>query len=157
MNILKKLTNKNLKLNKKRTIGTIIGIVLSTAMICAVATMVTSFRKTLIAETIANDGYYHLTLVGISQNDFNNIKDNKNFSKIRPMYVLGYAQMSDDNEDDQTYFEIDSASKQNLIDLKYNIFEGRYPQNNEEIVLSNIVMNYYDLKIGDTISLDVGN
>ena len=37
MNILNKLTIKNLKLNKKRTIVTIIGIMLSTALICAVA------------------------------------------------------------------------------------------------------------------------
>ena len=44
MNILNKLTIKNLKLNKKRTIVTIIGIILSVALICAVASMVSSFR-----------------------------------------------------------------------------------------------------------------
>ena len=37
MNILNELTIKNLKLNKKRTIVTIVGIVLSVALICAVA------------------------------------------------------------------------------------------------------------------------
>ena len=42
MNILNELTIKNLKLNKKRTIVTIVGIVLSVALICAVAGMVTS-------------------------------------------------------------------------------------------------------------------
>lgn len=40
MNILNKLTIKNLKLNKKRTIVTIIGIILSVALICAVASKV---------------------------------------------------------------------------------------------------------------------
>ena len=45
MNILNKLTIKNLKLNKKRTIVTIIGIILSVALICAVASMVSSFRE----------------------------------------------------------------------------------------------------------------
>ena len=48
MNILNKLTIKNLKLNKKRTIVTIIGIILSVALICAVASMVSSFRESLI-------------------------------------------------------------------------------------------------------------
>ncbi len=48
MNILNNLTTKNLKLNKKRTIVTIIGIMLSVALICAVAGMVTSFQATLI-------------------------------------------------------------------------------------------------------------
>ena len=40
MNILNKLTIKNLKLNKKRSLGTIIGIILSVALICAVSNMV---------------------------------------------------------------------------------------------------------------------
>ena len=37
MNILNHFTIRNLKLNKKRTLVTIIGILLSTALICAVA------------------------------------------------------------------------------------------------------------------------
>lgn len=48
MNILKKFTLKNLKLNKKRTIVTIIGIMLSTALVCAVSGMVSSTQKTLV-------------------------------------------------------------------------------------------------------------
>ena len=45
MKILRELTLKNLKLNKKRTIVTIIGIMLSVALICAVGVMITCFRK----------------------------------------------------------------------------------------------------------------
>ena len=45
MNILSKLSIRNLKLNKKRTISTIIGIILSVALICAVASMGTSFQQ----------------------------------------------------------------------------------------------------------------
>ena len=48
MNILNKLTKKNLLLNKKRTIVTIIGIMLSTALVCAVAGLVTSAQQTFI-------------------------------------------------------------------------------------------------------------
>ena len=48
MNLLNKLTTKNLKLNKKRTVVTIIGIMLSIALITAVASMVVSFRKSYI-------------------------------------------------------------------------------------------------------------
>ena len=48
MNILNKFTVKSLKLNKKRTIVTIIGIILSTALICGVAGLVSSFQNSLI-------------------------------------------------------------------------------------------------------------
>ena len=44
MELLNRLTIKNLKLNKKRTAVTIIGIILSTALITGVATLVSSFR-----------------------------------------------------------------------------------------------------------------
>jgi len=48
MELLNRLTIKNLKLNKKRTAVTIIGIILSTALITGVATLVSSFRSSLI-------------------------------------------------------------------------------------------------------------
>ena len=40
MNVLKRLALKNLKMNKKRTISTIIGIILSVALICGTATLI---------------------------------------------------------------------------------------------------------------------
>lgn len=45
MNILRKFTIKDLSLNKKRTIVTIIGIMLSSALICAVARNGNKFSK----------------------------------------------------------------------------------------------------------------
>ncbi len=45
MEILRQLSIKSLKLNKKRTISTIIGIILSVALICAVASMRNKFSK----------------------------------------------------------------------------------------------------------------
>ena len=48
MNLLNKLTIKNLKLNKKRTIVTVVGIILSVALITAVATMYSSCIKSLM-------------------------------------------------------------------------------------------------------------
>ena len=48
MNILKRLTIKNLKLNKTRTIATILGIMLSVALITAVTKMYTSALESLV-------------------------------------------------------------------------------------------------------------
>ena len=48
MNLLNKLTIKNLKLNKKRTIVTIIGIMLSVALITAVSSMFFSVQESFI-------------------------------------------------------------------------------------------------------------
>ena len=52
MKLLNNMTIKNLKLNKKRTLVTIIGIVLSVALMTAVASLFMSFRETLISYEI---------------------------------------------------------------------------------------------------------
>ena len=69
MNVLNRLTIKNWKLNRKRAIGTIIGIILSVALICAVSNMVNSFRETLVQNAINETGYYHVELEGITKTD----------------------------------------------------------------------------------------
>ena len=48
MNVLNKLSIKNLKMNKKRTISMIIGIILSMALICGVITLWISFKESLL-------------------------------------------------------------------------------------------------------------
>ena len=58
MNILNHFTIRNLKLNKKRTLVTIIGILLSTALICAVAGVACSFQESLIKKAIDRDVYW---------------------------------------------------------------------------------------------------
>ena len=59
MNLLNRLTIKNLKLNKKRTLVTIIGIMLATSLITGVATLVSSFTKSIIEMEKPKNGDYH--------------------------------------------------------------------------------------------------
>lgn len=60
MNVLNRLTIKNLKLNRKRTIVTIVGIVLATALLVAVTTIATSMRESLIVRQKQKEGDFHL-------------------------------------------------------------------------------------------------
>ena len=78
MNVIKKLILRDLKLNKKRTIVTIIGIILSTAMICAVAGMVTSLQKTLVTYTKIKEGNYHTMFCNVPKNELKYIENSKN-------------------------------------------------------------------------------
>jgi len=81
MKILKNLAIKNLKMNKKRTISTIIGIILSTALICGTATLVSSFQNTLVQNAINETGYYHIKLEGLKENEIIEIKENKQIER----------------------------------------------------------------------------
>lgn len=156
MKILNKMAIKNLKLNKKRTTSTIIGIILSVALICAVATMANSFQATLVQNAINETGYYHIELTGISKEDLANIKNNRDIKDIKIMYDNGYSYFAGGKEEDNPYIHIYSMTSQDLKELSYEIIEGREAQNANEIVLNKSAIFDSDYKIGDTIDLEIG-
>lgn len=158
MNILNKLSIKNLKLNKKRTISTIIGIVLSVALICAVATIATSFRETLLQGAISKRGYYHIKLSDITENDIKDIKNNRDIKDIKQIQEVGYAELKTSQNKDKPYIHLYSMENSTFEFLKFKLIEGNFPKNENEIIISkHIITNgKSDIKIGDTITLDVG-
>lgn len=82
MNILSKLSIRNLKLNKKRTVSTIIGITLSCALICATATLGVSFQETLIENSVNENGYYHIKLENVNDDEIKEIENNRDIKEI---------------------------------------------------------------------------
>ena len=117
------LSLKNFKLNKKRTISTIIGIILSVALICAVATMATSFQETLIQNAISETGYYHLKIENTANKDKEEIDKNKNVKETRELYDVGYAKLDGCENIDKPYVHLYSMTKQIFKDLKAKIDE----------------------------------
>ena len=59
MNIVNRLTLRCLRLNKRRTLVTIIGIILSVAMLTAISTIFFSFMDLMQRDTIAKSGEWH--------------------------------------------------------------------------------------------------
>ena len=155
MNILNKLTIKNLKLNKKRTIGTMIGIILSVALICAVSNMVSTFRETLVQNAISETGYYHLNILNANNDDIKKLELNKDIENIYKLYNLGYAKYNT-NDKYYPYIEVNSLNKNEFEKLEYRLIEGRYPKNNNEIVISNKIKIKSNYKLGDIITLNIG-
>ena len=77
MNILKKL-----KLNKKRTIVTIIGIILSGAMITAVATLAVSFQRFMLNVQISYDGAWEANFKNVKTEDIQTIANDRRFTNV---------------------------------------------------------------------------
>ena len=78
MNIVNRLTLRNLRLNRKRTLVTIIGIIISTAMITAVATFAVSFMDLMQRSEIASSGNWHLLFSNISRDQATQIQGQLN-------------------------------------------------------------------------------
>jgi len=155
MKILNQISVKNLKLNKKRSISTIIAIILSTALICAVAAMGTSFQATLVQNAINETGYYHIKLMNLKQKDIEEIKNNRDIKDIKIMYDMGYSYFNEEKESDE-YIQLYSLGNIALKDLGYEIVEGKDPSNQNEIVISKSLAAESNYKIGDMVELEVG-
>ena len=155
MNVLNNLTIKNLKLNKKRTIVTIIGIMLSVALICAVAGMVTSFQATLVNRAIIKGGNRHLTVENVSKDDLKYFTNNSHVKNIYLTETLGYAKYDNMNEY-KPYAYVLGYTKEAFSNTTIKLEAGRLPNDSGEIVVSVPFQNNAKVKVGDTIFLDIG-
>ena len=159
MNILNKLTIKNLKLNKKRSLGTIIGIILSVALICAVSNMVSSFRETLIQNAINESGYWHIRLYNVSNDKLKRLKLNKDIDNIYTISEDGYAKLDTIKNEYKPYLKFYGMNKEPFNNLEFKLIKGRFPKNDNEIIISEHLNKNgkANLKIDDEITVNVGD
>ena len=157
MTLLNKLTIKNLKLNKKRTIVTIIGIMLSVALITAVASMYASGIKSLIKYETIIKGDFHTAFYNVPTSDVDKFINNRNIEKLNITEGIGYAKIDSKNED-KPYAYLKGFTKDALNNLSVRLVKGRLPENINEIVIPTHLKTNgrLDLKLNDSITLEVG-
>lgn len=153
MSILNRLTIKNLRLNKKRTIVTIIGIILSTALMVGIGLLFSSFQDLMIRDTIGYSGKYEAKYNDVDLIKLNDIK-NKNFTYFYEK-PIGFSKIESSNEY-KPYMYITSVNKEYFDELK--LIEGSFPKNENEVVISNHVITNGGLnyKVGDIVTLKYG-
>ncbi len=158
MNLLNKLTIKNLRLNKKRTIVTIIGIILSVALITAVATMYSSMIKSLINFETYQKGNFHAAYYDVPVDEIYRIRGNRGVESSCFTTDIGYAKLENSKNEFKPYVFVKGFTKDALKELSVKLVEGKMPTNENEILIpthlktnARVVLN-----IGDTITLDVG-
>ena len=158
MDLLKRFTIKNLKLNKKRTIVTIIGIILSVALITAVGTMFMSARASLIEYEVQTKGNFHAVFRDVDAKEINDFTLNRKVSEVFLSQNLGYSKLDGIKNEYKPYIYVRAYSKASMENLGVNITQGRLPENENEIVIPNHLDTNggLDLELGDKIYLEVG-
>lgn len=153
MSILNRLTIKNLRLNKKRTIVTIIGIILSTALMVGIGLLFSSFQDLMIRDTIGYNGKYEANYSDVDLDKLNNIKD-KDFTYFYEK-PIGFSKIESSNEY-KPYMYITSVNKEYFNELK--LVDGSFPKNENEVVISNHVITNGGLnyKVGDIVTFKYG-
>ena len=158
MNVFSKVTVQSLKKNRTRTIVTIIGIILSTALICAVTTSIASVQKYAVSYYEYVEGKWHGLVSGSDVDTYNKIKSSDKVSDAGSLSYIGYADIGSINEyKPYLYISGFEESIDGLIPV--HLKSGRMPQNRNEIILpehldENGGVSY---KVGDKLTLEVGD
>ena len=162
MKVLNELSIKDLKLNKKRSIVIIIGIILSTALICGVAGLITSFQNTFIDTAKDSQGNYHAIFYNVPKDELKYIEENRSIEDCYLSEELGYSYLSNGNtsteEEEKPLVNIISMNDKFLNNMAINIKDGRLPENDGELAISTRINEKFktNYKVGDTITLNVG-
>lgn len=161
MNIMKKLTLKDLFRNKTRTIMTILGIMLSAALMTVVAGVVTSVQATLVALVIHDDGNYDIKAYGdLTDDSVRKLEANRNVENVSYRRLVGYSPLKSSNSEYKRYMLISAMNKSAYENCySFRLEEGRFPNNSHEIILSPDLIEYTGetYKVGDKLTLSIGS
>lgn len=158
MNIFCKVTLRSLKMNRIRTIVTIIGIMLSAAMICAVTTFVSSMRNYVLNYTVYTNGDWHGAAYDAQWSDVQEIAAAEEISDASYGQLLGYAKIDSKNEYKPYMYVIGGEDKFFQM-MPVHLVLGELPKNENEIILPEHLSANGDLtyQMGDTITLELGS
>lgn len=158
MNLMKTLTLKNLKLNRKRTIVTIVGIILATALLSALVTLVSSFQYSMIEYQKQKGGDFHVKFSNVKMSELSEFKNNRNIESTFETMGMGFAKLNGCKNEDKPYAYVMATDEAGFEKGCFNLIEGRMAKNEDEIVIPRHLKTNgrIDIKVGDEITLDIG-
>lgn len=158
MNIIHKLTWQYMKKNKRRTIVTMIGIIISVAMMTAVTTACASFTDLYERKTIASDGRWHVIYKNVSLDSVDVIKNDANSESVTISADMGYDAVDSKNAY-KPYVFLKAYNPESFEGLPIKLISGRMPQNSSEILIPDHLKNNggIEWKVGDTVDLTLSD
>ncbi|MBU3216764.1 ABC transporter permease [Clostridium estertheticum] len=147
----KQLTGKYLKKNKKRTVLTIIGIMLSVALISTIGLFFKGMQDAEIQDAINSGGAYHIAFQKTNNKLISKIVNNPKVSRF------GFYTMSKEiNIGDKVNVNIITATDKALELFPFNAKVGRLPEKQNEIVMEKWVSLHIDknAKVGKKIKVN---
>ena len=159
MKIINKLTWRHLWVNRRRTVITLFGIIISVAMVTAVFTSVGSLMRSLSDITAAYDGAWHAQYMNLQDKDVQTLSKQKNVKTIGLLADIG--QMDCNTKEDSGRNETSIiAGNQNLFAInKMKPAAGRLPNNTRELMVtkSYLQRNKLNWKVGDTVTVQTAS
>lgn len=158
MNILHRVTLQTLKKNRVRTAVTVVGIVLSAAMITAVTVFADSLRHYAVDDCIYTEGNWHGAALGEKYGTYGKIESRNEVEQSAFFQQLGYAKAEGCQNEFKPYLYVLGAGENAGELLSFHITEGRFPKSANEILLPNHLYENGGVEhsIGDRLTLALG-
>ncbi|MBU5591970.1 FtsX-like permease family protein [Clostridium sp. MSJ-4] len=166
MKTYKSITTKYMKVQKKRTLLTILGIIMSIALISGTGTIFYSYRDARIQDVKQDKGDYEVRFKNISKNQIDTLKNHTEFKDISIVQYIGFGKIHDTPKEEMKestpkfkYTYLKAYDDKSLKDtFTINLLEGRLPENSNEIIIEKGALRYLDpnLKLGDKINFPFG-
>ena len=162
MNVMKSFTLRSLSRNKKRTAVTIIGVIISAAMITAVTTFFASFLSLLQRSVIADQGNWHAVIQNVSADSLGVIERSGTADAAIYNRELGCALIDGENTSDtnaKPYLIVQQYNTPGFDQMSVKLASGRLPQSSGEVIVSENLARGTDTSysIGDEITLELGH
>src|SRR5829696_2048684 len=157
VNILTTYTLQYLRLNRKRTAVTILGVILSAALICGVFLLGVSFQKVMIDHEIFMSGNWHAQFHGVFSPNAKYITENSAVQTAMLSAPLGVATDGSHNTV-RPYLYVTAYDARSFQNYSIQLISGRFPQNPDELLISPVMIrdSGLDLKPGSTLELAFG-
>ncbi len=157
MNILTTYTLKYLRLNKKRTAVTILGVILSSALICGVFLLGISFQQLMIDHEIYMAGNWHAQIHGVPFENAKYITENGAVQTAMLRKPLGTAIYGSHNTV-RPYFYLTAYDALSFKNQSIDLISGRFPEKSDELLVSQVMIadSGLNLSPGSTLQLTFG-
>lgn len=155
MNIFHRITRQTLRKNRARTIVTVIGILLSTAMFTAVTTFISTVQNHLLRSNIDTFGDWYGCVRAASAGTAERIGSDARVTQLSSAQVLGYSPLETVQQEGKPYLYVLGADDTYLETMPVRVTEGRLPENDRELVIPEhlYLTGGIDLGIGDVITI----
>ncbi len=160
MNIMNRVTLAYMQKNRRRTLVTILGVIISVAMITAVSTFLGTFQDWMRRDIIAEDGDWQVQYLGVRMADLPVIEADPNTAEAVVGRLVGLSPLAQEVPAAfPFYLEVRAWQTEAFALRSIDLIEGRLPENDREVILyaDFEAMMGFPVAVGDTLTLTLGD
>lgn len=158
--IMNRLTRQHMAASRRRTLVTILGVIVSVAMIAAVSIGAASFKNMFQQMAMQDSGYWHAMFSDITAEQAARLEKDDNVENLFLSRELMYGRLADGmiQNEEKPYLYVMEYDKKAFEGMSLKLVEGRFAENAQELVIPRHLLTNgkAELAVGDTLTVTLG-